>query len=122
MSKSIKVKPQFYANCFEQLKTIAHQFGYNLVIHGSMDRDMDLVAIPWATLVKPHTDMLDALVAYLGGHINPESEKSRKLFAERHHGRMNYIINLNRGGPQSNYDDPQWYIDISIMPPTRTYS
>lgn len=122
MQKPIKVKPQFYANCFEQLKTIALQFGYNLVIHGSMDRDMDLIAIPWNPQVKPYADMLEAMVHYLGGHIMPESEELRKDFADRHHGRMNFIINLNRGGAQTNHQDPQWYLDISIMSTYKDFS
>lgn len=116
MSKPIKAKPQFYATCFEQLKTIAHLFGYNLVLHGSVDRDMDLIAIPWAYQIKPATDMVNAMVEYLGGHIMEEGEDARETFAKNHHGRRNFIINLNRGGKQTNYEDPQWYIDLSITP------
>lgn len=116
MGKPIKAKPQFYANCFEQLKTIAQLFGYNLVIHGSMDRDMDLIAIPWAYQIKPAEDMVNAMVEYLGGHIMEESETARETFTKNHHGRRNFVINLNRGGKQTNYEDPQWYIDLSITP------
>lgn len=116
MGKPIKAKPQFYAQCFLQLKTIAELFGYNLVIHGSMDRDMDLIAIPWGMELKPAIDMVNAMVEYLGGHIMEETESAREAFAKRRHGRRNYVINLNRGGKSTNYDDPQYYIDISITP------
>ncbi len=43
MSKPIHVKPQFYTYAFLPLKEIALRYGYNLVIHGSMNRDMDLI-------------------------------------------------------------------------------
>lgn len=37
--------------------------------------------------------------------------------ADLHHGRMSYVININRGGKATNYQDPQYYIDIAILPP-----
>lgn len=114
--KPTHVKPLFYANCYLQLKDIALQYGYNLVVHGSLNRDFDLIAIPWEQEVKPYTDMLNEFVEYLGGHIMPENDAYRRVFAETHHGRMRYVINLNRGGKETNYEDPQWYLDISIMP------
>lgn len=116
MSKPLKAKPQFYANCFLEMKNLAQLFGYNLVIHGSVDRDMDLIAIPWAYQVKPAIDMVNAMVEYLGGHIMEETEEARERFAKNHHGRRNFVINLNRGGKTTSYEDPQWYIDLSITP------
>lgn len=112
--KPTAAKPVFYANCYQQLKEIALKYGYNLLVHGSMNRDFDLVALPWEQDLKSHLEMLDEFVEYLGGHIMPENDAYRRAFAETHHGRMRYVINLNRGGKETNYEDPQWYLDISI--------
>jgi hypothetical protein len=47
MEKPIHVKPNFYSYCYESLKDIAKNHGYNLLIHGSMNRDLDLIAVAW---------------------------------------------------------------------------
>jgi aminoglycoside N3'-acetyltransferase len=116
MSKPIHVKPLFYANCYEGLKAIALKYGYNLVVHGSLNRDFDLIAIPWAEVIGDYMEMLNEFVDNLGGHIMPEHEAQVKAFADKYHGRIVKVINLNRGGKATNYEDPQWYLDISIIP------
>lgn len=115
--KPIKAKPGLYALYFYNLKEIAFRFGYNLVLHGSMDRDLDLIAVPWNETISPVEDMLNAFCEYLGhAHVLPETEERRQLFADKFHGRRVYVINLNRGGKSTNYEDPQYYIDISVTP------
>jgi aminoglycoside N3'-acetyltransferase len=116
MSKPIHVKPLFYANCYEGLKTIALKYGYNLLIHGSLNRDFDLVAIPWEQEIGDYIEMLNEFVDNLGGHIMPETEEKHRATERLFHGRRIYVINLNRGGKSTNYEDPQWYLDISILP------
>lgn len=115
--KPIHAKPSLYAVYFLQLKEIALKYGYNLVIHGSMNRDMDLIAIPWQADLKPHYEMVAEICSYLGGWIDPV-EFGGKFYSLQvtHHGRMQYIINLNRGNKKNNYVDPQYYIDISVIP------
>jgi len=119
--KPTHAKPQLYAYYFFDLKEIAKEFGYNLVIHGSMARDLDLIAIPWINEPKPEIEMIEALNAHLGGTID------RSLIGTLPGGRNSYIINLNRGGYARNEDgmikdpiefkeDPQYYIDISVTP------
>lgn len=115
--KPIHAKPSLYAMYFLQLKEIALKYGYNLVIHGSMNRDLDLVAIPWQEEIKGHLDMIMEMCHYLGGWIEG-AEFGGKWYpcAVTHHGRMQYVINLNRGGKRTNYEDPQYYVDISVIP------
>ncbi len=116
MSKPIHVKPQFYTYAFLPLKEIALRYGYNLVIHGSMNRDMDLIAIPWAAELGGVADMINEFVEYLGGHILQERDTDRDAFAAKYHGRRNYVINLNRGSKFNKYEDVQYYLDISVTP------
>lgn len=110
--KPTKVKPAFYALCYYELKEIAARCGYNLVLHGSLSRDMDLIAIPWVEAVTHVDTMIKLLADYLGGSIMEQSEKSKHCFP---HGRMSYIINLNRTRDKDG-NDKQYYLDISVMP------
>lgn len=120
-TKPIKAKPIFYSRCYEALKQIAQEMGYNLLIHGSMDRDMDLVAVAWIHEPKPHIEVLDAFSKYLGLSIHEIKDEDEKLCNLYYYSilpgnRSSYIINLNRGGKWTNNQDPQYYIDISFTP------
>lgn len=113
-TKPVKAKPHFYATCLLGLQEIAKENGYNLVIHGSMNRDMDLVAIPWTDDPKPHFELLTAFCEYLG--VFAYDDIKYYNFSLLPGGRSSYIINLNRGGKFNGYTDEQWYLDISITP------
>lgn len=114
--KPTHIKPSLYAYFFLELKEIAKTYGYNLVLHGSMNRDLDLIAIPWEEKLGDHTEMVNSFVGHLGGHILPQNTG---LYSVGHHGRIWYAININRG-KKTNYEDPQYYLDISIIPPAKT--
>jgi hypothetical protein len=115
--KPIKAKPHFYAVCLEGLQAIAKGMGYNLIIHGSMNRDMDLVAIPWIDEPKTHVELLLSFCEYLGvpKPMNTEGEYDF-MYSVLGGGRHSYVINLNRGGKFNGYLDAQYYLDISITP------
>jgi len=117
MDKSIHVKPSFYTYCFEELKIIAKRYGYNLVIHGSMNRDMDLIAIPWNVLFGTVDSMIEEFADYLHASIMPLTEKQKYCFP---HGRYSYILEMRRSfpifGDKEWEQDKQWYLDISVIP------
>lgn len=118
--KPIHPRPNFYACCFETLKVIAFSMGYNLVLHGSANRDMDLIAIAWKDNPGPEIDVVKAFDQYLRGmEYAPESEEHGYKFSVLPGGRKNYVIDLNRGGRWNNYTDDQWYLDISFTPVIR---
>lgn len=112
--KVAKVKPHFYAVCFKDLQSIAKELGYNLLIHGSMDRDMDLVAVPWIDEPKTHLELLTEFCEYLGVYAYDNAEHF--MYSILPGGRHSYVINLNRGGKYNGYEDAQYYLDISITP------
>ncbi|HTJ52614.1 MAG TPA: hypothetical protein VL443_24330 [Cyclobacteriaceae bacterium] len=118
--KPTHVKPQLYTYYFLALKDIAKDFGYNLVVHGSMARDLDLIAIPWINDPKPELDLINALSKELTGNIAHEDHwRDVYMYSELPAGRHSYVINLNRrqSNKDGNYqDDPQYYIDISVTP------
>ena len=118
--KPIHAKPSLYAYYFYDLKEISREFGYNLVLHGSLNRDLDLIAIPWVDDPKPELDCINALSMHINGFIAHEDHwKDVYMYKELPGGRHSYVININRR--QTNKDgqyqeDPQFYIDISVTP------
>lgn len=111
--KPIHAKPSLYAFYFEELKSIAVKYGYNLVLHGSMNRDLDLIAIPWQNELGNALEMINEFADCLGGEIMTQTHEQIHCFP---HGRLSYVINLNRSGKWNNYQDAQYYIDISLLP------
>jgi hypothetical protein len=111
--KPLAVKPRLYAMYFYRLMEIAREMGYNLLISGSMNRDLDLVAVPWIDNPKPEMELIQAFDIYLRGACvdNPEYYMHNILAG----GRSAYVINLNRFRDDEGID-PQYYIDISITP------
>jgi hypothetical protein len=124
--KPTHAKPQLYAYYFLTLKEIAKEYGYNLLVHGSMNRDLDLIAIPWVDEPKPETEMIQALCDHMGGKLL-KADSGSDVYKKLPGGRSVYVINLNRGGyakndageitePLEYTPDPEYYIDISVTP------
>lgn len=115
--KPLKAKPYFYACCLPTIQKIGRDLGYNIVIHGSMDRDMDLVAIPWTNSPSSHYRLISEIDLYVRGiKYDEECFERGYMFSILPGGRSSYVVNINRGGAYNNYTDEQWYIDISITP------
>ncbi len=114
--KPIHVKPGMYALFFIELKEIALRYGFNLVMHGSMNRDMDLIAIPWSDEMGDEQEMIKEFQLYLTGYtvVTPEGRVHFTILPGNRHS---YVIELNRGnrkGEWCRYEDEQYYLDISI--------
>jgi len=118
--KPQRVKPHFYAHCYVGLHKIARKMGYNLLLHGSMGRDLDLVAVAWIDEPVGHLELIEAFCDYLGVGRYDEKDEERKAllycYSKLPGGRSSYVINLNRGGSYNGYKDEQWYLDISFTP------
>jgi hypothetical protein len=116
MEKPVKAKPGLYAMYYMHLKQIAEHYGYNLVIHGSMDRDLDLVAIPWIDNPASEQIMIKDFQEYLTGMTltKPSGDVHYTTLPGGRHG---YVICLNRGdknGEWVRFEDQQYYLDISV--------
>lgn len=88
-------------------------YGYNLVLHGSMARDLDLIAIPWVKELGNVDEMVEKFAEVLGGWVMPLTEERKKCFP---HGRESRVVNINRDWIPETKTDKQYYIDISIIP------
>ena len=78
MDKPRKMRPQLYAVYYDGLHEIARDMGYNLLVHGSMNRDLDLVAVAWVDEPKSHMEVLHAFCDFLGAVKFNDAYISRK--------------------------------------------
>jgi hypothetical protein len=102
------------------LRYLARRHGYALAVHGSLERDIDLIAVPWQEYAQDAVSLVSAMrracEAITGFAAWPNewtegSESPKPIGAadnpnQKPHGRMAWSILLG-GGP---------YIDISVMP------
>jgi hypothetical protein len=96
------------------MKIIAKEFGYNLLVHGSLNRDMDLIAVPWSDTPKNELNLIKALDMYLSDSYMENKEDY--LHSVLPGGRNAYVINMNRTSIWNNYNDAEYYFDISVTP------
>jgi len=116
-ARPVKAKPHFYSVCLLPMQEIAMGYGYNLLVHGSMNRDLDLIAVAWVNEPRDEKDLVKALDRYLKGVQAADGhEESIYLFTVLPGGRHSYVIDLNRGGRFNHYVDEQYYLDISFTP------
>lgn len=128
-NKIIHAKPSLYAFYFSIIKEIGLKYGYNIVVHGSMNRDLDLIAIPWIENIGDIDLMIDEIAIIIGGTLLLQNKSIDNVngdrFSIKPHGRIVYIININRDFEMKyngivseikDYSDPQYYIDISVLP------
>lgn len=109
--------PLGYVSMLPALPRAAKSKGYALAVHGSMRRDLDLVAVPWTDEAAPAQEVVDAIIAASGGFllereqkaVHPEGWPGTRDPAQKPHGRLAWSIHLG-GGP---------YIDLSVMPRCR---
>jgi hypothetical protein len=93
--------PALYAHLWLAMTKTANRSGYALALHGSMNRDLDVVAIPWTEdcdapyeLIYKFAKRHDLLIA------SPIPEK-------KPYGRRAWLLLLR---------DSRHYIDLSITP------
>ncbi len=92
--------PVLYANYYAILVGVAREHGYALALHGSVTRDLDLVAIPWVKEAQSMERLVIAFADVLGVLTNSITVEDKPHF------RRTYTLPTDGGG----------YIDLSITP------
>lgn len=111
MKRANPLRPWAFAYLYDSLVAVAQDHGYSLALHGSMSRDLDLIAIPWTDNAAPRTVLVNAINKDVSRF---RVDRFRKAYEEsdlktptkKPHGRISYALHL--GGDA--------YVDISIMP------
>jgi hypothetical protein len=96
-------RASFYASIYDDLRNAAMDCGWALGLHGSLAKDMDIMAMPWTEDAKPAEEMIDALIGCFSE--NPFNDISRKPICNKPNNRVVYTIHI--------WSD--WYLDINII-------
>lgn len=97
-----KARPAYYALIYERLRVTARIHGYALALHGSLSKDMDLLAVPWVKGARAGSTLAKAVAAKIDGLVMKQNNPGKKP-----HGRLAWTILFGGGGT---------FIDLSIMP------
>jgi hypothetical protein len=99
-----------YVGLFPILAEVAQQHGYALAVHGSVSRDFDLVAIPWAKAVADAETLIRAIAAAMSytmdTAITPDRLMEPPYTEHKPHGRRSWAIPLDCGA----------LLDVSVLP------
>jgi len=93
----------FYASMWEDLKNAAMDCGWALGLHGSLNSDMDIMAMPWTKDAKSIEYMIDKLCECFSG--NDDLKKTILVSDDKPNNRVVYTL-------------PIWadfYLDINII-------
>jgi hypothetical protein len=103
-----------YELLIDDLRAVARELGYALGVHGSLARDIDLIAAPWTEQAVSAAELATAIqkcAEEKNGQAFPTPHEDGEYFragspGAKPHGRLNWCFHLG-GGP---------YIDLSVMP------
>lgn len=98
-----------YAIIYPLLCEIAKPLGYALGLHGTLNRDMDIIAVPWIDDAVEPEELVEAIRVRIDGCTRWDDGRGR----DKPHGRMAYLIWFK------GVDHPIGggaCIDLSIMP------
>lgn len=92
--------PALYSHRLADIQRIGQAHGYAIAIHGSMQGDLDVIAVPWIEGCAGVDTFVTALCDGLGTQVHGEPE-------QRAHGRLCYTL-LMAGA---------CFMDLSVVPP-----
>jgi hypothetical protein len=99
-----------YCLMYPKLRLVARSHGYALAVHGSMIRDLDLIAVPWVPQAADAEVLVEALRSAVNGVLpNPDAVYTEPQGSLRPHGRRVFSIHA-----YDSFSGP--YIDLSVMP------
>ena len=104
------LRPWAFAYLYDALVPVAREHGYALALHGSMTRDLDLIAVPWTEEASSANALIAAINEVADGYVIPyamgNEVREGSVPEPKPHGRLAWAIHM-KGQP---------YIDISVMP------
>jgi len=103
---------EYYQALISPLRHVAYRCGYALGVHGSLRRDIDIIAAPWReSAVNAHylVDELRKATEVIIGFARIRDVDKGRLPEEKPCGRLAWSFYLT-------HDDNGPYIDISVMP------
>lgn len=94
------MRPTMYTHRVHELQTICRANGYALALHGSMQRDLDAIAVPWADDATTAETLVERIIEGMGLRMGPDPATKKP------HGRRVWTLMLGEWG----------FVDLSVMP------
>lgn len=82
--------PAYAAAMYPDLAKIFQKNGYALAVHGSLARDLDLIAVPWAAAITAPLKVIQEITDQFALRLVGDGE-------ERNHGRTAYTLSCGFG-------------------------
>jgi len=82
--------PVYAAACYPDLAEVFRSHGYALTVHGSLQRDFDLIAIPWVENQSPPKEVVDAILSAFAAKVIGDA-------SIKPHGRLVYTLSMGYG-------------------------
>ena len=97
-----------YAQLLPRIRAAGKPLGYAIAIHGSMERDLDLLAVPWVDCAAPAEELVQAIADAVSGYVIGDVDARGTIDhpTQQPHGRQSW--NICWGGRP--------FIDLSVMP------
>lgn len=99
----------FYALLYAELRIVARSKGYALALHGSLRRDLDVLAVPWTEDAADEIELVKALTVAAEGLCDLAAGKQMP------HGRTAWVIQFPGVSATIHPDERGTYIDLSVM-------
>jgi hypothetical protein len=98
-------KAVFYAVLYNDFRKAALDCGYALALHGSMTRDMDLIAVPWVAEATTPKELVSKISDCIGDTVWKDKHTIGQEI--RPFNRIVYTLSVMG----------DWFIDLSIINP-----
>lgn len=115
------LRPKIKALCTQLVPAIRSAgigCGYCIVVHGSQERDLDIVAIPWVDDASDPIDLVKTIVAVLNkaGILSPWYYPNPDSWTKKPHGRLAFNMISNSDNLITCKAGAFPFIDLSIIP------
>lgn len=106
-----------YTLLIPQLMTAGREVGYAIAVHGSLVRDLDVIAVPWIDEAVSAERLILHLMTAIDGRLRNGGRKEEgsdewvrihgSAPSKKPHGRLAWSIHVGQEG---------LYVDVSVMP------
>ena len=100
----------YYLKIIPVIRQVARDLGYAIGVHGTLSKDLDLIAVPWTVGQSNHLDLLESIQMVIAGYKGLDHKREKTddpyIAQDMPHGRRSYIIWIGVHA----------HIDIAITP------
>ena len=113
IKEPVPARAAAYVAIYPMLLQVARDHGYALAVHGSVHRDLDLIAVPWLEEASEPVELIEALkraTLTVTHHEDTDHHVPDCRPTQKPHGRVGYSLHVTNSGMYGGY------LDISVMP------